>query len=112
MKGADLNAVTRSGSTLLHCAVRNGHKEMVEMLLAKGSDLRVADTSGNTPLHIAAERGHKEVVEVLLNNGADAFIKNKWWRTAVDRAYDDELRAIILDDARKRLPAKKDKHKG
>ncbi|KAF5227466.1 hypothetical protein FAUST_11758 [Fusarium austroamericanum] len=52
--------------------IRNGHSEIVKMLLDKGEDAAAADKNGWTPLHEALQGGHSEVVKMLLDKGADA----------------------------------------
>ncbi|RPB18423.1 ankyrin, partial [Terfezia boudieri ATCC MYA-4762] len=49
---------------------RNGHLEVVKVLLDKGATINVVAGCNRTPLHIAAKLGHFEVVQVLLNKGA------------------------------------------
>ena len=70
-KGADVNAVDSDGFTVLHLAVANNHKNIVELLVAKGADINAKDDDGFTPLHWTAIKGHKEIVELLIDNGAN-----------------------------------------
>src|SRR3989338_4258471 len=53
----------QTGATPLFISSRNGHKEVVEVLLAGGANIN-APNNGITPLYIACQQGHKEVVEV------------------------------------------------
>jgi len=71
-------AVSSKGSigwTPLHLAAVNGHKDVVEFLIAKGADMNARITvgmnTGCTPLHKAASAGQKDIVEILIANGAD-----------------------------------------
>ncbi len=50
----------------------NGHKEVVEFLIAKGADVKVKDNQDRTPLQLAIEieEGHTEIVELLPKLGA------------------------------------------
>ncbi|XP_045504663.1 uncharacterized protein LOC123701284 [Colias croceus] len=57
-------------STPLHRASKNGHKEVVSLLLAAGIDPNIRTNSG-TPLHDAACFGKASVVRILLAKGAD-----------------------------------------
>jgi ankyrin repeat protein len=65
--GADVNG--RYGNPL-YLAVRNGHKAMVELLLARG-----ADANARNSLNEAVSRGFNAVAEVLLANNATVNIR-------------------------------------
>ncbi|MBU0755172.1 MAG: ankyrin repeat domain-containing protein, partial [Planctomycetes bacterium] len=64
---------THGGDTPLHLAVKNGHPEIVKLLIDHGADLNVKDMSDlkETPLLKAVDVNHKGIVELLLSNGAD-----------------------------------------
>jgi ankyrin repeat protein len=55
--------------TALHAAVRPGHTEMVEWLLARGGDPNTPDFQGKTTLDVALEQGHTEIAEMLRAHG-------------------------------------------
>jgi len=57
--------------TPLHCAVANGHKEVVQLLLTHKANVNVKAKGGVTPLHLAAILEDKDVAEMLLANKAD-----------------------------------------
>ncbi|WP_438456617.1 ankyrin repeat domain-containing protein [Wolbachia endosymbiont of Kerria lacca] len=64
------------GLTPLHYAAKNGHKEVVKILLQNKAEVNAETTDkgwneGWTPLHYAVQNGHKEVVKILLQNKAD-----------------------------------------
>lgn len=67
----------------LHLASRNGHKNVVETLLAAGMDVNLLTTSG-TALHEAALCGKDSVVKALLDFGADLNVTDSEGRTALD----------------------------
>ena len=69
--GEDVNSKNRMGWTLLHTAIRNSKKEIVQLLIEKGADVNATDNRGRTPLHFAVESGQKEVVEQLIARKAD-----------------------------------------
>jgi len=63
----DINSGDFGGYTPLAWAARNGHDEMVKMLLeGEMVDPDKPDNSGQTPLSHAAGRGHDGVVQILL----------------------------------------------
>lgn len=51
---------TCAGATALHEASKNGHKEIVAVLLTKNADANKPTNSGLLPLHVAAQYGHHE----------------------------------------------------
>jgi cytohesin len=53
--------------TALHYAARDGHTEIVQLLLEKGASSNCRDYQGRMAVHNAAERGHAEIVQLLLN---------------------------------------------
>lgn len=62
--------VDEVGNSLLHLAVHNGDKVMVQVLLsAQGIDRKIVNDFGQNVLHIATQRGNVEIVKLLLKNG-------------------------------------------
>lgn len=57
--------------TPLIIACKNGHRDVVELLLNQGADIEWTDVRGNTPLIKACIRGHASIVRLLLEKGAD-----------------------------------------
>ena len=68
---ANVDALSRNGSTPLLVAAREGHVDIVGLLLSANAH---PDDGGErwTPLFIAAGEGHKNIVELLLQFGASA----------------------------------------
>lgn len=69
--------------TPLHLASRNGHKEVVEVLLAAGVDVNLVTENGSA-LHEAALTSKESVVQTLLKNGVDLNITDSNGLTALD----------------------------
>jgi ankyrin repeat protein len=77
--GVDVNEKGKFGVTALINSAQQGHKEVVELLIAKGADVNMTG-NGVTALNAAARLGHKEVVELLIAKGADVNLKgNNGW---------------------------------
>ncbi|XP_016981985.2 ankyrin repeat and sterile alpha motif domain-containing protein 1B [Drosophila rhopaloa] len=69
--------------TCLHLASRNGHKKVVETLLAAGVDVNILTHAGSA-LHEAALCGKKSVVVTLLKAGIYVHATDGNGRTALD----------------------------
>jgi cytohesin len=55
----------------LHYAAEEGHKKLVELLLAHGADLNASTSYDRTAAELAMSRGHTEIVKLLVSKGAD-----------------------------------------
>ena len=49
----------------MHLAAEEGHKQIVELLIAKGANVNVEDKAGRTPLDWATRWGLKEIADLL-----------------------------------------------
>jgi ankyrin repeat protein len=67
----DINAQNKNGSTALHCASREDHKDIVQLLITKKANINAQSNSHLTPLHLASRRGNKNIVELLILFNAD-----------------------------------------
>jgi len=77
------------GRTVLHCAARNGHDEIVAQLLTHNPAMIDAVTSHDklTALHLAACGGHESTVVQLLNHSPGLIdVKTTRNRTALHLA--------------------------
>lgn len=83
--------------TPLSHAAENGHKGVVELLLAKtGIDINSTDIYLRTPLSYAAENGHETVVKLLLTKDK-VIINSKDWhnRTPLSLAAENGNEAVV-----------------
>ncbi|XP_055209146.1 ankyrin repeat domain-containing protein 16 isoform X3 [Gorilla gorilla gorilla] len=70
-----------AGDTLLHCAARHGHRDVLAYLAeAWGMDIEATNRDYKRPLHEAASMGHRDCVRYLLGRGAavDCLKKADW----------------------------------
>ena len=82
--GADVNAGGVFGTTTpLYLAAGEGHKEIVELLIAKGANVNTKTDEGSTPLHSATANEHENIAELLIEKGADVNAKDNKGRTAL-----------------------------
>ena len=91
MTGVEL----RSGMNPLHQAARDGHKEIVEQLIAKGVDVNAKRGDRRTPLHFAATSGHKEIVELLMSKGANVNEEGVSGNTPLHDAAEEGHKEIV-----------------
>lgn len=75
-----MEELDNSGISAVHWAARNGHLEMLKIMLEKGVDPNITEDkpaeAGNTPLHEAASWGHADIIKLLEASGADSSIQN------------------------------------
>jgi ankyrin repeat protein len=80
--------------TALMMASKNGHKNIVELLLACGADVNAKTGFGETALFAATLTNQKEIVKLLLAEGADINVKNLEGETALDIACERDFREV------------------
>uniref|UniRef100_A0A4W5RGH7 Ankyrin repeat and SOCS box containing 2b n=1 Tax=Hucho hucho TaxID=62062 RepID=A0A4W5RGH7_9TELE len=64
--GADINMQKCDGATALYEASKNGHREIVELLLSPNTDANKPTKTGLLSLHVAAQYGHHDIVYLLV----------------------------------------------
>jgi len=64
----DVKGGFSDGTPLLYAAAQ-GHKEIVELLIAKGVNVNAIDNGGNTPLDKASAHKHKKTADLLRKHG-------------------------------------------
>ena len=85
--GTDLSA--KNGDyqwTPLHAAASKGHKDIVQLIIAKAADVNAINIFGETPLHRASLSGYEEVIALLITNGADVNVQDINGTTSLDWA--------------------------
>jgi ankyrin repeat protein len=86
---------SRRFGTALTFAIRYGHKDVAELLLAGGAHLETRNQDEETPLFVAVRRGHEDIVEMLLEKGADIEVKNSVKETPLWLAVDKGREYIV-----------------
>jgi hypothetical protein len=80
--GADVNARSKRGETVLMAAAAEGDTD--EDLIKAGANVNASNDFGMTALMLLAQRGGPDDIAIMLKAGADARRKDKMGRTALD----------------------------
>ena len=101
-KGANVDAENVEGLRPIHCAVKTGLVELVDLLIQHGANVDAADIFGNRPLHDAVCHG-LNVVQLLVQHGAKLNVQNIDGKTplhiAVERQQADIIVFLMTHDA-------------
>ncbi|CAH0390695.1 unnamed protein product [Bemisia tabaci] len=91
---ADVNGIF-SGHTALQAASRNGHIDVIKILLNHHADVEMEDKDGDRAVHHAAFGDEPGVVELLANAGADLNARNKRRQTALHIAVNKGHAGVV-----------------
>ncbi len=94
--GADINAVQRNRSSILHGAVQRQNEMLVRLAIRKGAQVEAVDAEGRTPLKLATALDWKEG-EMLLRTHADLPRDNRSSRFALDANREPITRPDLSD---------------
>ncbi|BFZ02753.1 hypothetical protein BsWGS_05792 [Bradybaena similaris] len=83
LEDSPTDTLDNNRTTCLHLAARNGHVEVVKLLLQTGMNINRCTLKG-TCLHEAAMAGKTEVIRLLLDCGIDVNKPNSYDQTALD----------------------------
>ncbi|PNP53232.1 hypothetical protein THARTR1_06249 [Trichoderma harzianum] len=90
------NAYDSNGQSPLLWATRNGHEDVIRLMIDANAFLEVRDKEeGATPLIWAARKGYKNVVNLLLERGGEINAKDNYGRTPLSLAALYKHRPII-----------------
>jgi ankyrin repeat protein len=85
------------GRTALMWATRNGHVEIVRLLVESGSDVNAKDKVGLTPLMLAVINGHVELVRILIGAKANMRAKDRNGATPLIFAVETQNSRIVQE---------------
>jgi len=69
----------RKGVSALHCAVTNGHVDVLRLLLESGANANIrGQTYQRTPIFMAGEAGNEEMVSLLIHYGAKLNLTDQY----------------------------------
>jgi cell division septum initiation protein DivIVA len=74
--GSEIDCENDDGNTALHEAAKEGHVEMVQLLLEHKAAINYVNDLGDSPLHMAVESGSLDTASLLLESGALPGCKN------------------------------------
>jgi ankyrin repeat protein len=105
--GADVNAATKTGASIIHDVASNWDTTVAEFLFKRGANIHAVNSSGQTPLHLAASTDHIEMVRWLLEKGAhlDAMTSEELQSPLHYAARNDSLEAlqVLIENGGKRF---------
>lgn len=85
--------------TLQIYACRQGHSDIIELLLGHGARPDVQTKGGATALHRASYHGHLKCVSLLISKGADCTLVDSDGKTALHKAaengHEDVCRVLL-----------------
>ncbi len=81
--------------TPLMIAAKEGHAEMVELLLSFRANTNAVSHNGHTALMLASYHRYPKVVKILLDAGADPNIKSNAGHTALSEITQSDKEEII-----------------
>lgn len=94
--GADPNVARDDGSTVLMEAIEHQHPTLAAWALEQGADPNARrDHAEATALMEAVSENDPALIELLLAHGADPHATNADGETALDRAEDPAVRAVL-----------------
>jgi len=82
-KGKEGKTITRAGPSPLIAATRDGHLQVVKVLLDYKARVHGPASAPKTPLHLAAEKEYPEIAKLLLENKANPNRRDRSGKTPI-----------------------------
>ncbi|XP_069737250.1 ankyrin repeat domain-containing protein 31 [Phaenicophaeus curvirostris] len=93
--GISVNEQDYAGWTPIHEASNGGFTEVILELLKAGADVNCRGLDGVLPIHDAVSGNYWEAVSILLQHGANPCEKDGSGQSALDKAYDDDMKELL-----------------
>lgn len=87
----------KSANTALHWACRNGHFDVVRLLLENGANIDAKNILKNTPLNAAIEGLHRKICHLLIEWGCDVHCKNAKQLTPFETVKNDDFKKFLIE---------------
>ncbi|XP_052066322.1 uncharacterized protein LOC127705978 isoform X4 [Mytilus californianus] len=87
----------KSANTALHWACRNGHFDVVRLLLENGANIDAKNIMKNTPLNAAIEGLHRKVCHLLIEWGCDVHCKNTKQLSPFETVKNDDFKKYLIE---------------
>jgi ankyrin repeat protein len=91
-RGLDPNTTDRDGQTILMMATRLGHRNLVELLIARKANVASRSPQGDTALMFASLKGHLGIAELLVKHGAQ--VRQSGWTPLHYAAFEGRAEMI------------------
>ncbi len=75
--------------------LKNGHREVVSILLEEGADINAQNEDHDSPMHLALRTNHIEIVYMLLRNGGNSKLKGFNNKDCVECAKDMKMFDLV-----------------
>ncbi|XP_071437638.1 ankyrin repeat domain-containing protein 31 [Pithys albifrons albifrons] len=90
-----VNQQDYQGWTAIHKASSGGFTDVILELLEAGADVNSKSLQGVLPIHKAVSGNYLEAVRILLQHGANPCERDGSGRSALDQAYDEEMKELL-----------------
>ncbi|XP_041455144.1 integrin-linked protein kinase-like [Lytechinus variegatus] len=93
----DPNQGDDHGFSPMHWACKEGHTNIVDMLIGRGAKINATNMGDDTALHLAAAHGHRDIVLKLIQHRADINAMNEHGNTPLHYACFWNYEQICVD---------------
>jgi ankyrin repeat protein len=93
--GADVNARTNTGNTVLMVAAYNSQEAAVRLLISRGADVTLKDENGFTALRNESLWGPHTMLSFMLEHGADPDVADNGGITPLSQARSSRLTEVV-----------------